>query len=170
MDLLWYARYKRGGGGQNLIEWEFSSGLESWEEAPAPALMGKRIAEGFLQRELPASRARLVNNVMHWAYGLSWGALYGLVAGSVRPARVTFGPVFGAVVWGSSYVVLPLADLYKPIWKYDWKTLAKDLSAHLIYGATTAATFQLLAAKRWGPRGPTRRRQRCSRTEGQPSA
>jgi hypothetical protein len=37
-----------------------------------------------------------------------------------------------------------LAKLYKPIWEYDAKTLAKDLSAHFAYGLGTAATFRLL--------------------------
>jgi hypothetical protein len=48
-------------------------------------------------------------------------------------------------VWVSGYVVLPLAHLYKPIWEYDSKTLAKDLSAHIVYGVTTAVAFAFLA-------------------------
>jgi hypothetical protein len=32
----------------------------------------------------------------------------------------------------SGYVILPLAGLYKPIWEYDARTLADDLSAHLV--------------------------------------
>ena len=35
--------------------------------------------------------------------------------------------------------------IYKPIWKYDAKTLARDLSAHLAYGAGTGAAFWLFA-------------------------
>jgi len=38
--------------------------------------------------------------------------------------------------------------VYKPIWKYDARTLGKDLSAHLVYGATTGATFAVLARRR----------------------
>jgi hypothetical protein len=41
-------------------------------------------------------------------------------------------------------VVLPQAGLYKQIWEYDRVTLAKDLSAHLLFGTTTAATFKAL--------------------------
>jgi len=47
-------------------------------------------------------------------------------------------------VWASDYVVLPAAKLYKPLWKYDLKTLAQDLSAHLVYGLATATTLRLL--------------------------
>jgi hypothetical protein len=48
-------------------------------------------------------------------------------------------------VWAASYAVLPVAKLYKPIWEYDKTTLAKDLSAHLVYGVGTATAFGLLS-------------------------
>ena len=69
------------------------------------------------------------------------GAAYCLVAGSLRRSRIRYGPAFGASVWASGYVVLPAAKLYEPIWKYDLKTLANDLSAHLVYGLATAAAY-----------------------------
>jgi hypothetical protein len=61
--------------------------------------------------------------------------------------RVAYGPFFGAGVWGTGYVVLPLAGLYRQIWEYDRVTLAKDLSAHLLFGTTTAATFAVPARR-----------------------
>jgi hypothetical protein len=47
-------------------------------------------------------------------------------------------------VCGASYVILPAAKLYKPIWDYDAKTLAADLRAHLVYGLATATAMSLL--------------------------
>ncbi len=32
------------------------------------------------------------------------------------------------------------------MWEYDAATLAEDLSAHLLYGATTAAVFHIESA------------------------
>ena len=61
------------------------------------------------------------------------------------------GLAFGAFVWSGDYVILPAAKLYKPIWEYDTKTLAKDLSAHLVYGLATATAMQTLSA--WPTRG-----------------
>jgi hypothetical protein len=144
MDAVLFSRYRRGGGDSPVTDWEFSAGLDSWEDAPAPAQVGKRLVEGMFGRELPPQRARLFNNVTHWATGVAGGAQYGLVAGSLRRPRVRYGLPFGATVWGTGYVILPAAKLYKPIWEYDRKTLAKDLSAHLVYGLTTAAAFRLL--------------------------
>jgi hypothetical protein len=147
MDALLFARYRRGGGERRLREWELSADVSSWEQAPAPAQVGRRLVEGLFELELPPTRAALVNNVTHWAYGILGGAQYGIVAGSLRAPRIRYGLPFGASVWGAGYVVLPAMKLYRPIWKYDRKTLANDLSAHLVYGLGTATALQLLSRK-----------------------
>jgi hypothetical protein len=146
MDLLWYARYRRGGGDSDFVDWETSAGLNSWDDAPAPARFGKQMIERTLHRELPAEQARLTNNVVHWATGVGWGAVFGLVSGSMTSRRLWHGLAFGACVWLQSYAVLVPAKLYQPPWKYDPKALAEDLSAHLVYGLGTASTFRVLAA------------------------
>jgi hypothetical protein len=145
MDALLYARYRRGRGSESFEPWESSSGLDSWEHAPAPAQVGKRLVEGLFERELAPQRARLVNNITHWTYGILGGAQYGIVAGSLATPRIRYGLPFGASVWAAGYVVLPAAKLYEPIWKYDRATLTKDLSAHLVYGLGTATALRLLA-------------------------
>lgn len=148
MDAVWYRRYRRGGGPQRFLSWEFSSGLCTWEQAPAPAQVGKRLFEGLFLRELPARRAALVSNITHWAYGMLAAVGYAVVADSLPNPRIRYGPVFGASVWAVSYAVLPAAHLYKPIWEYDRETLGKDLSAHLVYGLATATTLQALPCLR----------------------
>jgi len=145
MDLVWFSRYKKGGGEQGFIAWETAEGVEKWDQASAPGLVGKRLAEGFLQREVPDRWARVTTNVVHWATGVAWGAQYGIAAGSKRRGQAVLALSLGPAVWLASYVVLPLAKLYKPIWEYDAKTLAKDLSAHVAYGAATGAAFSALA-------------------------
>jgi hypothetical protein len=145
MDAFLYARYRRDGGETGFAAWEFSAGVTGWDQAPAPAQVGKRLVEGLFGVELPDRRAALVNNVTHWAYGILGGAQYGVVAGSLREPRVRHGLPFGAGVWASGYVVLPAAKLYEPIWKYDLKTLAGDLGAHLVYGLATASGLRLLS-------------------------
>jgi Protein of unknown function (DUF1440) len=145
MDALLFARYRREGGPTRFRHWEFSKGLSSWEQAPAPAQIGRRLFEGLFERRLPPTRVPLVNNVMHWAYGMLNGAQYGIVATSLARPRIRYGLPFGATVWAGDYVILPAAKLYEPIWKYDAKTLINDLTAHLMYGLGTAAAWRLLA-------------------------
>jgi hypothetical protein len=147
MDALLFSRYRRGGGTEAPPDWETSAGVTDWDKAPAPALVGKRLIEGLFGVQLPPDRARLVNNVTHWGFGIVSGAGYGVIAASLRRPRVLYGLLFGASVWSGGYVVLPLAKLYKPIWDYDAKTLADDLTVHLLYGLTTSATFALLSRR-----------------------
>jgi hypothetical protein len=144
MDALLYRRYRHGGGNAAFPEWELSEGLVSWENAPAPALVAKRFLEDVLHRDVSPQYARVLSNATHWGFGLATGAGYGLLLGSRKP-KVRYGIPFGAAVWAGGYVVLPLLGVYEPIWKYDLETLGKDLSAHLVFGTATAATFRLLA-------------------------
>jgi Protein of unknown function (DUF1440) len=148
MDLLLFARYRRGAGKSSFRQWELSADVPGWDQAPTPAHVGKRLVEGMFQVELPDRRAPLVNNITHWGYGLLGGAQYGLVVGSLRTPRTWYGVPFGAGVWSTGYVVLPAAKLYKPVWEYDLRTLAKDLGAHLVYGLTTAAVFSGLSPRK----------------------
>lgn len=145
MDALWYYRYRSGGGKSGFGDWETSVGLEGWDDAPAPAKFGRLIVQRTVHRDLPARRARLVNNVVHWSTGVGWGAVFGVVEGTVRRGTAWHGLTFGAAVWLQSYAVLAPAKLYKPIWDYDAKTLGKDLSAHLVYGCAAAAALRALA-------------------------
>jgi hypothetical protein len=147
MDILLFARYRRDGGESRFPDWELSAGLDRWEDVPAPGQVGKRLAEGFLQRVIPPRWARFTNNLVHWGYGVAWGAQYGIVAASLAHRRARHGVLFGSLVGASGYVVLPLAELYKPMWEYDAKTLGKDLSAHVVYGVATATAFRVLAGR-----------------------
>jgi hypothetical protein len=144
MDALLYRRYRGDGGQTAFVPWETSDGVDSWDGAPAPALVAKRMLETVTKHDVPSRYARTLNNVTHWGFGLATGAAYGLLAESRKPS-VWYGLPFGAAVWAAGYVVLPVLGAYQPIWKYGLKTLEKDLSAHLVFGAATAATYRLLA-------------------------
>jgi hypothetical protein len=119
---------------------------DSWDEAPAPAQVGYRFLHGVFERDASPQVAPVMTNVVHWAYGIGWGALYGLVA-STRGSGALSGAPFGTAVWGSSYVMLPAMGIYDPPWKYSAKSLAKDWSYHLVYGVATGVAFRLLARR-----------------------
>jgi hypothetical protein len=143
MDASLYRRYRHDGGNEPFPDWESSEGLVSWENVPAPALVAKHLLDRVLGREVSPRYARLLNNATHWGFGLANGAGYGLL-GARRTPKLWFGLPFGAAVWASGYIVLPLLGVYQPIWKYDLETLGKDLSAHLLFGTATAAAFRIL--------------------------
>jgi hypothetical protein len=149
MDLQQYIRYRSGGGTSGFFVWEFSS-VHNWEQASVPGQVGKRLTEAWTGKALAPRRAGLTNNVMHWGFGIQWGALFGTVAGSTSISPVLLGLPYGSGVWLFGYAVLPLGHFYRPIWEYDPATRARDWFSHLVYGASTGVAFRVLAGGRDG--------------------
>jgi hypothetical protein len=147
MDDSLYLRYRHDGGKTSFPAWESSDGLTTWDNAPAPARVAKKLLEDVLGRDIPPRYARFLNNATHWGMGLATGAAYGLLVGA-RGSKVWYGVPFGAAVWAGGYVVLPQLGVYEQIWKYDLETLAKDLGAHLVFGTATTAAYGLLSSNR----------------------
>ena len=148
MDLTWYARYRRGGGTQGFADWETAAETRSYEDAPAPGQVARKLSIAVLGREPAPSSARAMTNAMHWATGMQWGVAGGLALPVLR--RV--GPIPGgvglaALAFGASYVVLPLLGVYKPIWEYDRKVILQDATAHLVYGITGATVISTIARR-----------------------
>jgi hypothetical protein len=117
------------------------------EPSDTPAEVGQRIVEGVLQRGVPPERRPLLNTAMHWSYGMSWGAVYGIAAGSARsqPGVVAGGLTFGLAVWAASLMHLPAMKLAPPLWKQPPSAIAPDLGFHLVYGLGVAAGYRVLS-------------------------
>lgn len=143
MDLVWYARYRRDGGDDGFLDWEFSTSTDGFDDAGAPAQVGKKLA-GAVGVDLPDGAAGPTTNVVHWATGAQWGALYALVTRTGRGTGPVGGLLLGATAVSAAYVLLGAAGIYQPPWRYDAETLGKDLSAHLVFGSATAATNRIL--------------------------
>lgn len=141
MDLALFSRYRAGGGHEGLFAWETSENVGKWDEASAPGQIGRKVVHAFLGHDLPDEWARPITNLVHWTTGVGWGVGYALISELTGRNNWKKGLGFGTVVWLTDYVVLPLAGVYKPIWQYDVKTLADDLTAHLVYGATLGLSF-----------------------------
>ena len=151
MDLALWAQQRSAGAVEDFVSWETSAGLASFDGAPAPAQVGRRILEGYLQQELPPSAARAVNNAMHVLTGTQWGVVHGVLAGTSGRSGPFSGVRTGLLAWLSSYALLTPAGLYEPIWTYPPAVLAKDAGAHVVYGLSVAATFRLLGGARVDP-------------------
>ena len=111
-----------------------------------PAEVGKRVVRGVFQRRVSEERTDQINQAMHWGYGTSWGALYGIAEASVDRSPVRHGLVLGALVWGASLIELPAMKLAPPVWEYPPAELALDVSFHLVYGISVAIAFRALRA------------------------
>ena len=117
---------------------------DPWEHAPAPAQVGRRFVQLATGRDVPTERIPFFTNAVHWAFGTGMGAAYGLMRNRLRASPALQGPLFGLGVWAQSYATLVPMGLYEPPWRYSARTIAKDVSYHLVYGGGTAAGYELL--------------------------
>jgi hypothetical protein len=117
---------------------------DPWEQAPAPAKVARKILEGVFDCEVPPKKIGLLTNAVHWGYGTSWGALYGLLPGTAPVSPVRRGLMFGTAVWVMSYLTLVPMGIYRAPWRYPPGELALDLSYHLAYGAGVGTGFALI--------------------------
>lgn len=114
------------------------------ESSSTPAEVGRRIIEGVFKRDVPEQQMDTLNNAMHWLYGTSWGAVYGLATGGRRARPLRSGLLFGLAVWAASLVELPAMKLAPPIWDSEPSAMAPDAGFHLVYGVGVALAFRAL--------------------------
>lgn len=137
------ARAQGSGGDDSVLA---QTDAERWEQAPAPAKVARKALRGMFDADIGADRIDLLTTVMHWGYGTAWGALYGVVAGSLRrPRPLRSGLLFGTAVWGASYAQLVPMGIYQPPWTYPPAELALDWSYHGAYGAGVGLAHGLLS-------------------------
>lgn len=115
----------------------------SWDDAPAPAQLARKVLGGF-GYEPPASWIPFLTHAMHWGYGTSLGTVYGLVRGPAARGTITEGLAFGLAAWAASYVEFVPLGIYEPPWTYDAKSIAPDVGYHLAFGVGVATAFDAL--------------------------
>ena len=83
------------------------------------------------------------SNIVHWAYGTSWGAVRGLLhAAGVDGGKAT--AVHFATVWGGAQAMLPALDVAPPPWKSPPNEIAIDAFHHAVYAVATGVAFAAL--------------------------
>ena len=70
-----YVRHRRTGGAGEPSGLGTRDAVETWETAPDPGQVAKRVIEGFTQHKLPDRWAWLTSTAAYWAYGSAAAAL-----------------------------------------------------------------------------------------------
>lgn len=83
------------------------------------------------------------SQMVHFAYGTSWGAVRGVLAG------FGLGPILGTVghfaaVWGTALTMQPALDVAPPPTEWGANELAKDAGYHAVYAIGTGLAFAAL--------------------------
>ena len=117
-------------------ELEERSGDE--EQDDATMRLASVVSEGVLGHELTRSEKHAAGTAIHYAFGVTTGALYGVLAEALPSVTAGAGAPFGAAVWLSADEgLVPLVGLSKSPAEYPLSTHAYALASHLVYGLTT---------------------------------
>lgn len=107
-------------------------------EDDAPERLANAISVAALDQELTEPEKNLGGTLLHYGFGASMGALYGIAADISPVATIGAGLPYGALVWlGADEGVVPLVGLSKTPEKYPASIHISALASHLVYGLTT---------------------------------
>lgn len=121
------------GAGEMLEE----QGTEDAEDDAAERL-AQTISVGLFDHELNDREKDLGGTALHYAYGISMGAVYGAAAEVSSMTTIGAGMPYGFLIWvGADEGVVPLLGLSKSSDEYPFSVHAGAFSSHLVYGLTT---------------------------------
>ncbi len=120
------------GAGRMLQE----RGVEE-EQDDAAERLANTISVGVFDHELTKSEKDTAGTALHYAYGVSMGAFYGVAAEIVPVVTIGAGLPYGAMIWVTADEgVVPLLGLSKSSSEYPFPIHAYALASHLVYGLT----------------------------------
>ena len=73
---------------------------------------------------------------------------YGLIAARYRPHPLVGAAALGVGVWAAAYAQLVPLGIYEPPWRYPIRTIALDVSYHLVYGSAVSGAHRALDGSR----------------------
>ncbi len=114
--------------------------LRKREGSTAPADAAAKVLG--LEPTDDAGKARF-SNLVHWAYGSSWGAIRGALGGLGLTGPAGAATHFGAI-WGSELFMLPALEVAPPLSEWGSTELAIDAWHHLVYVVATSLTYSAL--------------------------
>ena len=144
---------KRSHGAQSLQQGSPHHGIarelekrgEDDAKDDAAGRLANAISVGIFDRELTGSEKETSGTALHYAYGISMGAVYGAAAEVLPGVTVGAGLPYGAFIWlGADEGVVPLLGLSKSPTEYPLSIHAYALASHLVYGLTTEAVRRVV--------------------------
>ncbi len=103
------------------------------------------ISQHMFHHELTTQQKKTAGPAVHYAFGISVGAMYGTLVEFAEPARAGWGLPFGTAVWlGAHVITVPALGLSKPVTQSAPLSEAAEFSAHLVYGVVGESVRRFL--------------------------
>jgi hypothetical protein len=110
------------------------------EPSEAPVKVAEQVTD---VKPVNEEAKQKVSHEIHWAYGTAWGMARGII--SLTGLRgLPAAAVHFAVVWGTSFIMLPKFNAAPPVTREDAKTIAIDGLHHAVYATAAGLAFEAL--------------------------
>jgi putative membrane protein len=108
------------------------------EEESATVKTAVAVSEHVFHHRIEPGAKQTAGQLVHYVYGVAFGAIYGWAAERSPVSRLGFGTLFGAALWfAGDEIGVPMLGLAKKPQEYPASVHVSALAAHLVYGATT---------------------------------
>ncbi len=108
------------------------------EQEPTTVVTAEAISELVFNHELTEREKEYAGPAVHYAVGISSGAVYGAAAELVPEFTAGAGIPFGTAVWFFvDEMAVPALGLSKPVVEYPASTHLYALVSHFVFGLTT---------------------------------
>ena len=134
IDLPSDTRKSGAGGGRNAAK-------------PVERLAGK-LASDVFDKRLDKKQKQVAGQALHWAYGLGWGAFYGIMRSSLPFPGIVQGTVLAGIMGVTAATIIPSMRLTPPLDEIPTERKALQQTYILFYAWTTALLFGLLTRKK----------------------
>jgi len=103
----------------------------------APMKLGSRVYRGVTGKKLSRKQKRIVEPVVHYAFGALSGAIYGAVTEYIPEVGNFFGLPFGAAIYLGDEIAMPVFELSGDPFDYPLRRHLNALGTHCLYGYAT---------------------------------
>src|SRR5437763_9868690 len=98
------------------------------------------------REQIPPALEKAAAKMLHMGYGMTSGAIYGLLAPRRGNAALN-GALLGLGVWAAGYLGwLPATDLMPPLTEHEPKQIAVPIVEHALFGIAVVAAFEAAAS------------------------
>jgi hypothetical protein len=110
-----------------------------------PTMHAAAIARGLFRHTPTEREQQYLGQLLHYTFGTTTGALYGVLADAIPALTTAWGVPFGLTVWLlADELATPALGLSQPPTHQDHVTHTYALVSHCIYGLTTECTRRLV--------------------------
>ena len=117
--------------------WEAVAPVRAPEEETPPAILADRANMELRGEHLDEEQKNVAEQAIHWTFGTTTGAVYGLAAEATDAVTTGAGIPFGIALWAGTHVTsVPALGLEDTIVEKNPKYALSEFAGHLLYGLT----------------------------------